>query len=74
MQAVEVDAQNAQANLDGFRRFEAYCQLTFYDAEKEVHHCWALAAMRGLQATYTLGELTSQSLWSRYDRHFVGIT
>jgi len=22
---------------------------------------------------YTLGEVTSQSLWSRYDRHFVGI-
>ena len=23
---------------------------------------------------YTEGEVTSQSLWSRYDRHFVGIT
>ena len=23
---------------------------------------------------YTLGEVTSQNLWSRYDRHFVGIT
>jgi len=23
---------------------------------------------------YTLGEVTSQSLWSRYDRHFVGTT
>ena len=23
---------------------------------------------------YTQGEVTSQSLWSRYDRHFVGIT
>jgi len=23
---------------------------------------------------YTLGEVTSQSLWSRYHRHFVGIT
>ena len=24
--------------------------------------------------TYTQGEVMSQSLWSRYDRHFVGIT
>ena len=24
--------------------------------------------------TYTQGEVTSQSLWPRYDRHFVGIT
>ena len=23
---------------------------------------------------YTQGEVTSRSLWSRYDRHFVGIT
>jgi len=23
---------------------------------------------------YTYGEMTSQCLWSRYDRHFVGIT
>ena len=23
---------------------------------------------------YTWGEVTSRSLWSRYDRHFVGIT
>ena len=23
---------------------------------------------------YTQGEATSQNLWSRYDRHFVGIT
>jgi len=23
---------------------------------------------------YTQGEMTSQSLWSRYGRHFVGIT
>ena len=23
---------------------------------------------------YTQGEVTSQSVWSRYDRHFVGIT
>ena len=23
---------------------------------------------------YTLGEVTSQNLWPRYDRHFVGIT
>jgi len=27
-----------------------------------------------LTTRYTLGEVTSQSLWSRYDRHFVGIT
>ena len=25
-------------------------------------------------ALYTQGEVTSPSLWSRYDRHFVGIT
>ena len=25
-------------------------------------------------ARYTQGEVTSQNLWSRYDRHFVGIT
>jgi len=25
-------------------------------------------------ATYTRGEVTSQNLWSRYDRHVVGIT
>jgi len=24
--------------------------------------------------SYTQGEVTPQSLWSRYDRHFVGIT
>jgi len=24
--------------------------------------------------SYTQGEMTSQSQWSRYDRHFVGIT
>jgi len=24
--------------------------------------------------TYTQGEMTSRYLWSRYDRHFVGIT
>ena len=26
------------------------------------------------RSPYTQGELTSQNLWSRYDRHFVGIT
>jgi len=26
------------------------------------------------QCTYTQGEMTSRHLWSRYDRHFVGIT
>ena len=25
-------------------------------------------------ASYTQGEMTSQNLWSGYDRHFVGIT
>ena len=42
MQAMEVDAQRHQqteANLDGLRRFEAYCQLPLYEAEKEVQHC-----------------------------------
>ena len=34
-------------------------------------HC----TQRQSQSTfYTQGEVTSQSLWSRYDRHFVGIT
>ena len=27
-----------------------------------------------LGSLYIQGEVTSQSLWSRYDRHFVGIT
>jgi len=27
-----------------------------------------------LAVAYTQGEVTSQSLWSRYDHHFVGIT
>jgi len=39
MQAVQVDSQrhqHTQAGLDGLRRFEAYCQLLLYDAEKEV--------------------------------------
>ena len=25
-------------------------------------------------SSYTQGEMTSQSVWSRYERHFVGIT
>ena len=40
--AVEVDAhrdQHTQANLDGLRWYEAYCQLPLYDLEKEVQHC-----------------------------------
>jgi len=39
MQAVEVDAQrhqHTQANLDGLRRLEAYCQLRLYDVENVV--------------------------------------
>jgi len=36
---------------DGLRWFEAHCQLPLYNAE-EVQHCWALAAMRGLQAAW----------------------
>ena len=42
MQAVEVDAQrhqHTQANLNGLRRFEAYCQLPLDNVEKEVQHC-----------------------------------
>jgi len=31
-------------------------------------------SQRTYQQVNTLGEVTSQSLWSRYDRHFVGIT
>ena len=27
-----------------------------------------------IKKVYTEGEVTSSSLWSRYDRHFVGIT
>jgi len=27
-----------------------------------------------LKSAYTWGEVTSQGLWSRYDRHFVGVT
>ena len=27
-----------------------------------------------LSGIYTLGEMTSENLWSRYARHFVGIT
>jgi len=49
MHAVQVDSQRhqrTQANLDGLRWFEAYCQLPLYDVEKEMQHCWALAAMR----------------------------
>ena len=30
--------------------------------------------MRLRDVAYTRGEVTSQSLWSRYDRRFVGIT
>ena len=47
MHAVQVDSQRhqrTQANLDGLRWFEAYCQLPLYDVEKE--HCWAPAAIR----------------------------
>ena len=34
--------------------------------------CWLRALTR--RFVYTRGEVTSQSLWSRYDRRFVGIT
>ena len=33
-----------------------------------------LRLMTSANAANTQGEVTSQSLWSRYDRHFVGIT
>jgi len=37
--------------------------------------CWKqLYALLLFLIIYTQGEVTSQSLWSRYDRHFVGIT
>jgi len=32
------------------------------------------SCMSGIKYFYAQGEVTSQSLWSRYDRHFVGIT
>ena len=34
----------------------------------------AFAAERPASKLYTQGEVTSQNLWSQYDRHFVGIT
>jgi len=34
----------------------------------------APARPHSLAFSYTQGEVTSRSLWSRYDRHFVGIT
>jgi len=30
--------------------------------------------LKSKKTTYTQGEMTSQNLWSRYDRQFVGIT
>jgi len=37
---------------------------------------WILNLKNDALATvgYTEGEVTSQSLWSRYNRHFVGMT
>ena len=54
-----------QANLDGLRWFKAYCQLSFYDVENEVQHCWALAAMR---AAWVAGSLKSGALHCRWYR------
>jgi len=47
------------ANLNGLRWFESYCQLPLYNIEKEVQHCWALAAMR---AAWVAGSLNSGTL------------
>ena len=57
-----VDAQiyqRTQANLDRLRWFVAYCRLPLYDVEKEVQHCWALAAMG---AVWVAGSLKSGAL------------
>ena len=43
----------------GWAWFEAYCQLLLYDVEKQVQHCWALAAMR---AACVAGSLKSGAL------------
>ena len=62
IQAVEVDAQrqqHTQANLDGLRWSEAYFRLPLYGIEKEVQHCWALAAMR---VVWVAGRLNSGAL------------
>jgi len=48
-----------RANLDGLQWFEAYGQLPLYDVEKQVQHCWALAAMR---AAWVAGSLKSGTL------------
>ena len=64
--AMKVDAQrhqHTQANLDGLWWSEADCQLPLHDIEKEVQHCWALAAMR---AACVAGSLKSGTLLTHY--------
>ena len=36
--------------------------------------CNLMANYSDYYATYTWREVTPQTMWSRYDRHFVGIT
>ena len=50
------------------------CWGKFYNARRAValHNRWS-SCTRTLSELNTQGEVTSQSLWSRYDRHFVGV-
>ena len=42
--------------------------------DQSVHHHLRRRAAQAQLYAYTYDEVTSQSLWSRYDRNFVGIT
>jgi len=62
-----------RANLDGLRWSEAYCLLPLYSVEKEMQHCWALAAMRAVWVASSLksgaldnwtASLDTWSVWS----------
>ena len=41
---------------------------------KKFIYCVIYYKFRHTFVPYTSGEVTSQNLWPRYDRHFVGIT
>jgi len=50
------------------------CLLTYVRVCMDSRLFLPVDLSRSSDHKYTQGEMTSQSLWSRYDRHFVGIT
>ena len=71
---VKVKAAHTRLPSVGFRSWSRHEQ---YDSTRYLFACAQSSFIQRItlsRSNYTRGEVTSQSLWSRYDRHFVGIT